>query len=685
MADTKIRGVTIELGADVQGITKGLKTVDKELKSTQDELKDINRLLKLDPTNTELLAQKHRALGDAVKQTETKLETLKKAQAQFDAEVKAGGTVNQQQYDALKREIINTEDSLKRLEKAADQSNVALSKVGAIANEVGDAAGKVADKTVTLSKAAAGMLGAAAGAAGKMVSAFADFEQLEGGVETLFGPATKLVMYNAEKAFKDAGLSANDYMETVTSFAASLISSVGGSTVEAAKLADMAIIDMSDNANKMGTSMELIQNAYQGFAKQNYTMLDNLKLGYGGTKKEMERLLADAQKITGDVYDINKYSDIVSAIHVIQTEWGITGTTAAEAEATISGSIGQTKAALDNLITGMGNADANVEELTNDVIASAETVLGNVVPILKQIWDNLPDFVQITLGVLAVTAAISPVAKIVQGITTVVGGLTKALSFLLANPMALLVAAVVGFVALIATKGEEIKAWLQSVDDFLQKIFARDFTETFGVLGNVINFFVKTLQAIFEPIKAIFDGIIDFIRGVFTGNWERAWNGIKEIFEGIVGGFLAPFKIVINAILTVINSLIDGINKMIDGLNKISIDVPDWVPVIGGKKFGFNIGHIGHIPLLGTGGVVQSGSAIVGESGAELLTMTNQGAVVQPLTATLDANSLAALQGGGGSQTVVTVNFTGSLAQLGRILQPQIAAETARIGGSLVR
>ena len=171
------------------------------------------------------------------------------------------------------------------------------------------------------------------------IKAYADYEQLVGGVDTLFKDSSEMVQRYAANAYKTAGISANQYMETVTSFSASLLQGLGGDTEKAATVADMALTDMSDNANKMGTSMEMIQNAYQGFAKQNYTMLDNLKLGYGGTKTEMERLLADAQKLTGIKYDISNLSDVYEAIHVIQEEMGITGTTALESAATFTGSL----------------------------------------------------------------------------------------------------------------------------------------------------------------------------------------------------------------------------------------------------------------------------------------------------------------------------------------------------------
>jgi phage-related protein len=236
-------------------------------------------------------------------------------------------------------------------------------------------------------------IGAASTAIGTLVTqsvkAYANYEQLIGGIETLFSnlegtvSAAPQVLENAANAFKTAGMSANEYMETVTSFSAALIAGLEGDYEAAARVSDMAITDMSDNANKMGTSMESIQMAYQGFAKQNYTMLDNLKLGYGGTKTEMERLLKDAQQLTGVKYDISNLSDVYEAIHVIQTEMGITGTTAKEAASTISGSLGMLKASFKNLVTGLGRKDANLSELFKNVADSAKTAFGNLKPVIK--------------------------------------------------------------------------------------------------------------------------------------------------------------------------------------------------------------------------------------------------------------------------------------------------------------
>ena len=241
-------------------------------------------------------------------------------------------------------------------------------------------------------KAVAGAFAAAYAAAGAAVVGltktavenYADYEQLVGGVETLFKDSADTVMGYANAAFETAGLSANAYMETVTSFSASLLQSLGGDTAEAADKANMAIVDMSDNANKMGTDMVSIQNAYQGFAKQNYTMLDNLKLGYGGTKKEMERLLADAQKISGVKYNVESFSDIVDAIHVIQTEMDITGTTAKEASTTIQGSVNAAKSAWTNWVTGLADDSQDFGQLTENLVNSVVTAGENIIPRIEE-------------------------------------------------------------------------------------------------------------------------------------------------------------------------------------------------------------------------------------------------------------------------------------------------------------
>jgi phage-related protein len=235
-------------------------------------------------------------------------------------------------------------------------------------------------------------------ALGDSLFAGANLQQSLGGIETLFKDSADIVIKNADQAYRTAGMSANRYMETVTGFSASLLQGLSGDTEKAAAVADMALTDMADNANKMGTSMELIQNAYQGFAKQNYTMLDNLKLGYGGTKTEMERLLADAQKLTGIKYDISNLSDVYEAIHVIQEEMGITGTTALESAATFTGSLASMKAAFSDLLANL----ATGRDIRGSLDALSETVFifaqDNLFPMVGNIFAELPTVLESALS-----------------------------------------------------------------------------------------------------------------------------------------------------------------------------------------------------------------------------------------------------------------------------------------------
>lgn len=294
-------------------------------------------------------------------------------------------------------------------------------KIAAPLVKVKDAAsevlGKIGSMLKTLAKGvtiAIGVAGAGAAAImGGSLSQGADLEQSIGGVETLFKDSAGIVKANADAAFQTAGLSANNYMETVTSFSASLLSSLGGDTQKAAQVADMAVVDMSDNANKMGTSMEDIQNAYQGFAKQNYTMLDNLKLGYGGTKEEMQRLLDDASKLSGQEYDISNLSDVYNAVHEIQKSLDITGTTAKEAATTFSGSFNSMKSAAQNLLGNMaigGDVKTAMSQLVDSAITFA---FGNAIPMIQNIFSSLPDVISTAVekGVPAIKKAGSELVK----------------------------------------------------------------------------------------------------------------------------------------------------------------------------------------------------------------------------------------------------------------------------------
>lgn len=275
-------------------------------------------------------------------------------------------------------------------------SSVAKAGLGATTAVLGAATAAATAGTVAIGKLAQ-----------SAVSAYSDYEQLVGGVETLFKTSSATVMQYANNAYKTAGLSANEYMDTVTSFSTSLLQGLGGDTEAAAQIADKAITDMADNANKMGTDMASIQYAYQGFAKQNYTMLDNLKLGYGGTQAEMARLindsgvLGDTMEVTAQTVNQVSFDKIIEAIHVVQERIGITGTTAQEASDTIQGSVSAMKAAWENLITGMGDENANADVLIENFVSSVETALNNLIPRLEVILSGIGELVTKLAPVIA--------------------------------------------------------------------------------------------------------------------------------------------------------------------------------------------------------------------------------------------------------------------------------------------
>lgn len=392
------------------------------------------------------------------------------------------------------------------------------------------------------------------------IMGFAEQEQLIGGVDTLFKESSAKVQQYANDAYKTAGLSANQYMETVTSFSASLLQSMGGDTQAAAEKANRAITDMSDNANKMGTDMASIQNAYQGFAKQNYTMLDNLKLGYGGTKQEMERLLADAEKFSGIKYDISSYADIVDAIHVVQTEMGITGTTATEAATTIQGSANAMKSAWNNLITGMSNENLDLDKLVQNVIDSVNTFADNLIPRLQIM---LPRFVQgLTQLISGMIPYVAPALELllpplVEGVGGLVSGIVQALP-----------AAVEAITAVIPMLVEQLTILLPQIISAGVEIIA--------ALASGIGENLPTLiPAVVDAIITITEGLIDhidlliiaagqLIAGLAQGLIEaipRLVVRLPEIIGAIVKGLLNGLAAIGEVGSQLVHGLFNGISN----------------------------------------------------------------------------------------------------------------------------
>ena len=379
--------------------------------------------------------------------------------------------------------------------------------------------------TVTKISAAAVSAGVAGVAAlTKMgVEGYAQYEQLVGGVETLFKASQNTVMKYAENAYKTAGMSANEYMETVTSFSASLIQSLDGDTAKAAEVGNMAITDMSDNANKMGTSIEMIQNAYNGFAKSNYTMLDNLKLGYGGTQEEMKRLIDDANKVkvaNGEMADlsIDSFADVTEAIHIIQTEMGITGTTAREAATTIEGSLSMMKGAWQNLVVGMADENANMEVLINNFVDSAATAAQNLLPRIEQTLKGIGQLI----------TKLSPV--IAEALPVLVASV---LPSLLSAGVDLTVAIVEGVVTALPALYEALKQGVKTI-----------LTEVFGVTEEELSGFESAVSGAIDKLKAAYESLCGFIDKVVSGfesavEWGREHETALTLIAVAVGTLTA--------------------------------------------------------------------------------------------------------------------------------------------------
>ena len=381
-------------------------------------------------------------------------------------------------------------------------------------------------------------------------------EQNVGGVETLFGDAADAVIASADRAYQTAGMSANDYMSTVTSFSASLLQSLDGNTEEAAKVADMAIIDMADNANKMGTSMDMIQNAYQGFAKQNYTMLDNLKLGYGGTKTEMERLLADAEKLTGVKYDINNLNDVYQAIHAVQEEMGITDTTAKEAASTLEGSMASAKAAWDNFMNGSGDAD----QLADAFATAADNIVKNLAEIIPRFAETLP-----ALGGAIIAQIPGLVAAIVPAVLSAGQSVLKqlqdaVLDFDFAGTADKVVQMITGFI-----EGDGLGSLLDS----LVTIFT-------GIVNGISSMLPSLLPALIELISYVVTSLLDQLPAIL--------DCALELILGLAQGILAALPVLIEALPEVISSivefLISAVPQIIDAGIELLMALVDALPVI---------------------------------------------------------------------------------------------------------
>lgn len=480
-------------------------------------------------------------------------------------------------------------------------SSGAEKDIKSLTSKLGSIAGTA---TKTLAKVSAVMATATAGTIGVLtklsVEQYAEYEQLTGGVETLFKNSSNKVMEYANNAYESSGMSANEYMSTITGFAASLLQGLGGDTEKAAQIGNMAVVDMSDNANKMGTAIERIQDAYQGFAKQNYTMLDNLKLGYGGTKTEMERLLADAQKISGVKYDISNFNDVIEAIHVIQEQMGITGTTSLEAASTIEGSLNMTKSAWTNLLTGMADDNANFDVLVQNLVNSLGSLGENLLPRIKIAIEGIGELIRTLLPkvldeIPEMMASLFPesmqedIKTIFEGIveaikTTVdfamqwIPKITEGFAWFLENSSTIvggilaISAAVAGFKAgAMITK--VIKSWQEAqLALALYGMSAEGVTIKQGVMNGVFT--------AWETLVALFTGKIS-LATVATTLWSKAQGVLNAVITANpIGLLIAGIAALVAGIVYLWNTNEGFRNAVIKAWNAIKeagIDAWNWL------------------------------------------------------------------------------------------------------------
>lgn len=611
MASGKIQGITVTIGGDTSQLNNALKGTNKQIQGTQKDLKQVEKLLKLDPTNTKLLEQRQRLLGDAVQATSEKLKTLKTAESQAQEQF-AKGEISQQAYDALQREIVQTEQSLKSLEKQASTSNAKIAEVSAGAEKLAAGASKVQQATKTMSTVAAG------------------------GVVAIGGLAVKTGQYA-------------DELNTLSNQS-------GFSTEEiqkwqyASDLVDVSTDDIISAATKMKNNMDSTSSSVTGaFSKLGVSVTDaegNMRdstdvfyeviaaLSKVGNETERDQLAMDifgrgADNLAGIIDDggaaLKAYGD----------------------EAKRSGLI-LSQDALDSANQFNDGLDLLKAKATAAFMESGASLTENLLPVLDKLvevgssvleWiSNIDGKTLTTIAtVLAVVAAISPLAGLIAGISTAISTLSTVISFITANPITLLIAAIVGLIALVVANWDTITGWAKNV---------------------------------WGGITETFTAIVSYFQNDFLGQWNAVWSAVGDFFVGVWEGLVNAVKSPINAIIGYINTLIDAINSMIGGINNVKFDVPSWIPGLGGRSIGFNIATIGNIPQLATGGTVLSGSAIVGESGAELLTVGANGTRVTPL---------GGGSHGGAAVNIQSITFNGYTSAQGRELVKDLNRQLGRL------
>lgn len=626
----KLKGET-EYKKALRDITSNLKLMTSEMKLTSVEFSNGEKSVKqtkssFDEINTAIKNQKSSisTLRDLIekmsKQYDDQKSKLKELEEQYGvdskevAKFKSEMSSTENKLTTYKTQLNNAEVQLKQMEDATSKSTKELKQMKSGFEDAGSGALKFGDllKANVLGDVIVGgikKLGSAVNELGKAflsagkeaLSGYSDFEQLEGGVKKLFGDGmASTVISNANNAFKSAGMSANEYLDTVTGFSASLITSLGGNTKKAAAYADRAIQDMSDNANTFGTDIASIQHAYQGFAKGNYTMLDNLKLGYGGTKTEMQRLLKDAQKITGIKYNLSSFADITAAIHVMQKEMNIAGTTSKEAGTTIEGSVNSMKSAWQNLLTGLAGNGENLNELISNMMTSifgdgSENnlgVLGNVLPVIERIIssfstmipiiverlaEHIPELLQIGVDMLQnlINGISSALPKLLPVIINLVGQLAN---FITQNLPTIINAGIQILLALVQGIAESLPELIPAIIDALLLIVDTlidniDMIIETGLLliGALADGLLNALPTLIEKVPIIIDKLISKLTD--TEMIGKLIYSAGYLIGQLAVGLIKAIPQLVSKVPEIIKSLVNGLKNGIVAINNVGKDL----------------------------------------------------------------------------------------------------------------
>lgn len=656
----RIVGITVEIGGDVTGLNKALGSVNAEIRDTQSQLRDVERLLKLDPKNTELLAQKQRLLGQEIEQVSGKLDTLRKAEKQVQEQFKKGD-ISQEQYEGLQREIIATENQLQKLEDAAKEANDAVGDIGKGADsgssldfsdvlgadaivegvsQVVDAVDELRDEVAEYQRIMASLEVSSQKAGYSADETSASYEKLYGVLGDEQTAATTLSNLQAlSMSQEDLTRAIDGAVGAWATYGDSIpidgLAEAINETIRTGTVTGTFADVLNWGAKEGETYGVMLRENTEANQEWNDAVADaesaedyfNLALQNASSEAERQNLVMQALAdqglmAAGQAWQENN-QDIVQA-NQAQADFMENAAQLSERLAPVFTAV---QDGVNKLFEAFLNLTAGIDfNAMADMISSAFQFFidnaGTILAILASVAGGIAalKLVEFASNIIDVATKVTTLADTFPALSTAISALS--------NPVFLIGTAVTALVVLIATKGDEIQSILQKVDNFLQNVFAADFTRIFGpVLGNALNAFFANLKNIWDSIKQIFDGIIDFIRGVFTGDWDRAWRGVVEVFSGIFDGLVAAINAPLNGVISAVNSAVGLINGLISGINSIRITNP-----FTGQSFGFNIDRLGTLPYLAKGGILSRGSAIVGEAGPELLTMDSGRAVVQPLT-----------------------------------------------------